>query len=245
MPLSVSPLAAILDRHERVHRNLGAAHLVEMAISRGEGTLTAEGALNVTTGKYTGRSPKDKFVVMEPAVKEHINWGPVNQPMEPAVFERLYQRVLEHLDDQELFVFDGFGGADARYRLPIRVVNEFAWQNLFVRQLFIRPTEAELAVHDPQFTVICAPTFQAEPTRDGTNSEAFIILSMEKRVVLIGGTHYAGEMKKSIFTVLNYLLPFQDVFPMHCSANVGEEGDVALFFGLSGTGKTKIGRAHV
>lgn len=240
MPLSVSPLAAILDRHGRVHRNLGAAHLVEMAVTRGEGILTADGALNVTTGKYTGRSPKDKFVVMEPTVKEQINWGPVNQPMEPAVFERLYQRVLEHLEDRELFIFDGFGGADARYRLPIRVVNEFAWQNLFVRQLFVRPNEAELAVHDPQFTVICAPTFQADPTRDGTNSEAFIILSMEKRVVLIGGTHYAGEMKKSIFTVLNYLLPFQDVFPMHCSANVGEQGDVALFFGLSGTGKTTL-----
>jgi phosphoenolpyruvate carboxykinase (ATP) len=240
MQLSASNLATMLAQSPRVHRNLSPARLVEMAVQRGEGSLTEQGALTVTTGKYTGRSPKDKFVVVEPSVKEHVNWGPVNQPMEPAVFERLYAKVLEHLGHKELFVFDGFAGTDPTYRLPIRVVNEFAWQNLFVHQLFVRPTTQELAQHDPGFTVVCAPTFLANPEEDGTNSEAFIILSFEHRVVLIGGTHYAGEMKKSIFTVMNYLLPLQGIFPMHCSANVGERGDVALFFGLSGTGKTTL-----
>lgn len=235
-----SALATALARCPKVNRNLTAARLVELAVQRSEGTLTAQGALTVTTGKYTGRSPKDKFVVMEPSVKEQINWGPVNQPMEPAVFDRLYHMVLEHLAQKETFIFDGFAGAAPEYRLPIRVVNEFAWQNLFVHQLFVRPTADELATHEPQFTVVCAPSFQADPTLDGTNSEAFIIVSFEHRVVLIGGTHYAGEMKKSIFTVMNYLLPLKGIFPMHCSANVGEKGDVALFFGLSGTGKTTL-----
>ncbi len=240
MPTSVSSLADVLSRNTRVHRNLSPAALVEMAISRGEGILTEQGALQVTTGKYTGRSPRDKFVVAEPSVKEQIDWGPVNQPMDPEVFARLYQRVQAYLEDRELFLFQGFAGADPRYRLPIQVVNEFAWQNLFVHQLFVRPTAQELASHTPEFTVICVPGLKADPERDGTNSEAFIALSFEKKVVLIGGTHYAGEMKKSIFTVLNYLLPNRGIFPMHCSANIGQSGDVALFFGLSGTGKTTL-----
>ena len=240
MQLSASALSDVLARSPKVHRNLSAAQLVETAVRHHEGSLTEQGALTVTTGKYTGRSPKDKFVVVEPRVKEHINWGPVNQPMEPGVFERLYAKVLDYLGEQELFVFDGFAGADPAHRLPIRVINQFAWQNLFVRQLFVRPTEEELALHQPEFTVVCAPGFQAAPAVDGTNSEAFIVLSFEHKVVLIGGTHYAGEMKKSIFTVMNYLLPVQGIFPMHCSANIGERGDVALFFGLSGTGKTTL-----
>jgi phosphoenolpyruvate carboxykinase (ATP) len=240
MQLSASALATMLARSPKLHRNPSVAALVERAVRNNEGTLTAQGALAVTTGKYTGRSPKDKFVVVEPGVKEHINWGPVNQPMEPAVFERLYHKVLDYLSERELFVFDGFAGADTAARLPIRVVNQFAWQNLFVHQLFIRPTAEELAHHEPEFTVVCAPGFEADPAVDGTNSEAFIILSFEHKVVLIGGTHYAGELKKSIFTVMNYLLPMKHIFPMHCSANVGERGDVALFFGLSGTGKTTL-----
>jgi phosphoenolpyruvate carboxykinase (ATP) len=240
MQLTASSLVNVLENCSKLHRNLGVAKLVELAVKRSEGSLTQQGALTVTTGKYTGRSPQDKFVVVEPGVKEQINWGPVNQPMESAVFERLYAKVLDHLSRQELFVFDGFAGSDPKYRLPIRVVNELAWQNLFVHQLFVRPTPAELQEHAPQFTVICAPTFQADRQVDGTNSEAFIIVSFEHRVVLIGGTHYAGEMKKSIFTVMNYLLPLQGAFPMHCSANVGVRGDVALFFGLSGTGKTTL-----
>ncbi|MCF6093005.1 phosphoenolpyruvate carboxykinase (ATP) [Microaerobacter geothermalis] len=225
---------------EQVHFNLSVAKLVENSLRRHEGVLTSNGAIRTTTGKYTGRSPKDKFIVDEASVHDKIAWGSVNQPISPEKFENLYQKVLEYLKGKELFVFDGFAGADPAYRLPIRVVNQYAWHNLFVHQLFIRPTKEELAQHEPQFTVISAPEFQADPEMDGTNSEAFIIISFEKRVILIGGTQYAGEMKKSIFSVMNYLLPEQGVLSMHCSANIGKEGDVALFFGLSGTGKTTL-----
>ncbi|MBE1440734.1 phosphoenolpyruvate carboxykinase (ATP) [Paenibacillus sp. OAS669] len=223
-----------------MHRNASADALIEHALLRKEGQLASTGAFAVTTGKYTGRSPKDKFIVEEPSVMEHIAWGAVNQPMSQVHFEKLYAKAMDYMKARELFVFDGFAGADEEYRLPIRVINERAWHNLFVRQLFIRPTEEELAAHKPEFTVIAMPGLKAEPELDGTNSETFIVVSFERRVVLIGGTEYAGEMKKSIFSVLNYLLPFQGVFPMHCSANVGEKGDVALFFGLSGTGKTTL-----
>lgn len=235
-----STLAEVLGQNPKVHRNLSVAQLVELAAQRNEGHLSQTGAMVVTTGKYTGRSPKDRFVVVEPSVKDQINWGPVNQPIEPAVFERIYAKVLEHLKTKELYIFDGYAGADTNHRLPIRVINEFAWQNLFVHQLFVRPTEAELATHEPEFTVIAVPSLQADPKTDGTHSEAFIIVSFEHRVILIGGTHYAGEMKKSIFSVMNYLLPQKGILPMHCSANIGERGDVALFFGLSGTGKTTL-----
>ncbi|UOF92898.1 phosphoenolpyruvate carboxykinase (ATP) [Fodinisporobacter ferrooxydans] len=224
----------------QVHRNISVAELVEYAIRRHEGILADTGAFCVETGKYTGRSPKDKFLVDEPSVHEHIAWGDVNKPISVEQFNSIYARVQEYIKDKELFIFDGFAGADAAYRLPIRIVNEFAWQNLFVRQLFIRPTTAELNAHIPQFTVIAVPDFQANPAVDGTHSETFIIVSFEKRVVLIGGTHYAGEMKKSIFTVMNYILPMQNVLSMHCSANMGDSGKVALFFGLSGTGKTTL-----
>ncbi len=223
-----------------VHANLPVAQLVEMAVKRGEGILTDKGALNALTGKFTGRSPKDKFVVDEASVHDKVNWGPVNQPISPEKFQALYQDVLEYLQTKELFVFDGFAGADKTYRLPIRVVNEYAWHNLFARQLFIRPTAEELAEHKPEFTVIYAPTFKADPAVHGTNSETFIIISFEQKTVLIGGTEYAGEMKKSIFSVMNLLLPERNVLSMHCSANVGKDGDVALFFGLSGTGKTTL-----
>lgn len=223
-----------------VHFNLSAPELVEIALARNEGKLASNGALTVSTGKFTGRSPKDKYIVDEPSVHEHIAWGPVNQPLRPDQFERLYQKALAYAKDKELFVFDGFGGSDPAFRMPIRVINEYAWQNLFARQLFVRPTEEELKEHKPQFTVISLPGLKADPKEDGTRSETFIVLSFERRIVLIGGTEYAGEIKKSIFSALNYYLPFRDVFPMHCSANVGDQGDVALFFGLSGTGKTTL-----
>jgi len=227
--------------HTNVHYNLPVAALVETALTKGEGTLTSTGALSVATGKYTGRSPKDKYIVRDAHTEHKVHWGPVNQSFDSAKFEALYAKVLDYLrTKEELFVFDGFAGADAAYRLPIRVINEFAWQNQFVHQLFIRPTEEELRTHAPSFTVIGVPNFAATPDVDGTNSETFIIVSFEKRVVLIGGTHYAGEMKKSIFSVMNFLLPEQGVMPMHCSANIGRDGDVALFFGLSGTGKTTL-----
>jgi phosphoenolpyruvate carboxykinase (ATP) len=226
---------------ERTQRNLSPAALVVEAVKRGEATLASNGALVATTGKRTGRSPKDKFVVKDTSTADRVAWGAVNQPFDAARFEALEERVLDHLRGRDLFVQDLYAGADERYRLPIRVVNELAWHNLFVRQLFVRPTKDELTKHRPEFTVIAAPNFKADPKRDGTNSDAFIIVNFARRTVLLGGTHYAGEMKKSIFSVMNYLLPQRDVFPMHCSANLLEDGKTtALFFGLSGTGKTTL-----
>ncbi|HFJ9314186.1 MULTISPECIES: phosphoenolpyruvate carboxykinase (ATP) [Bacillus cereus group] len=220
---------------------LSVPQLVEKVLMRDEGKLTSTGAVSASTGKYTGRSPKDKFIVKEASVADKIAWGAVNQPISEEHFNKLYTKVLEYLKEkEELFVFKGFAGADRNYRLPIQVINEYAWHNLFVHQLFIRPTEEELTTHESEFTIVSAPNFKADPAVDGTNSEAFIMVSFEKRIVLIGGTEYAGEMKKSIFSIMNFLLPEQDILSMHCSANVGEEGDVALFFGLSGTGKTTL-----
>ncbi len=202
--------------------------------------MAANGAVVAATGKYTGRSPKDKFVVKDAMTADKVAWGAVNQPFDPAKFSALHERILEYLDERELYVQDLFCGADTTYRLPVRFVNEFAWHNLFVRQLFIRPSAAELKAHKAEFTVISAPGFKADPRRDGTASEAFVILNFSERVVLIGGGEYAGEMKKSIFSIMNFLMPPRNVFPMHCSANVGHDGVTALFFGLSGTGKTTL-----
>jgi len=233
-------LASIgLYNTKNIYKNLSVPRLVEEALKRGEGFLTESGALNVYTGKYTGRSPNDKFIVDEPSVHDKIWWGN-NKPIQPENFERLYKRLMAYLQNRDLFVFDGFAGADPKYRLPIRVINEYAYQNLFCHQLFIVPTEEELKSHEPGFTVICAPGFKADPEIDKVNSEVFIVISFEKKVVIIGGTQYAGEMKKSIFSVLNYLMPEQGVLSMHCSANVGQDGTTALFFGLSGTGKTTL-----
>ncbi|PTM57576.1 phosphoenolpyruvate carboxykinase (ATP) [Desmospora activa] len=223
-----------------IHSNLSTSQLVEQALRRGEGTLTSTGAFLATTGKYTGRSPKDKYLVDEPSSHDQIEWGSVNRPMQPAVFDRLLERVQHYLSAKEVFIFDGYAGNDPHFRLPLRVINEYAWHNLFVRQLFVRPTDQELKEHQPAFTVISAPGFMADPEKDGTRSETFIAVSLERRIILIGGTRYAGEMKKSIFSVMNYLLPQQGVLPMHCSANRGPTGDTALFFGLSGTGKTTL-----
>ncbi|GBF11239.1 phosphoenolpyruvate carboxykinase (ATP) [Tepidibacillus sp. HK-1] len=223
-----------------VYFNLEVPKIIELAIQRKEGILTKTGALLTTTGKYTGRSPKDRFIVDEKENHDKIAWGIVNQPINEEIFYSLYQKVLQYLQDKEIFVFDGYAGANKKYQLPIRVVNEFAWHNLFVQQLFIRPTKEELESHQAEFTVISAPGFKANPTVDGTNSEAFIMLNLKEKIVLIGGTEYAGEMKKSIFSVMNFLLPQKNVLSMHCSANVGKNGDVALFFGLSGTGKTTL-----
>lgn len=223
-----------------IHYNLTESRLVEIALERKEGDLASSGALRVLTGKYTGRSPKDKYIVQDASVEHEIDWGAVNQPLPGYLFERLYEKARNYMADKELYIFDGFAGADSAHRLPIRIINEYAWHNLFVRQLFIRPAPEELAAHRAEFTVYALPGLKADPAADGTRSEAFICISFEKKIVLIGGTEYAGEMKKSIFSVMNYLLPKQDVLPMHCSANLGEKGDVALFFGLSGTGKTTL-----
>lgn len=223
-----------------VSRNLPISKLVEKALLNGDGKLANTGALAVTTGKYTGRSPEDRFIVDEPSVHGDINWGKINKPIEPSKFDSIYGKLAAYLQNRELFVFDGFVGADKNYRLPVRVINEYASQNLFIHQLLVRPTDEELNNFIPGFTIICAPGFKAIPEIDGTNSEAFIILNFQKNMVIIGGSQYAGEIKKSIFTVMNYIMPKKNVFPMHCSANIGEGGDVALFFGLSGTGKTTL-----
>ncbi|WP_027409575.1 phosphoenolpyruvate carboxykinase (ATP) [Anoxybacillus tepidamans] len=239
--VDVTNKLAVLLQQQNIQQNLSVPQLVEKILARKEGVLTATGAVATTTGKYTGRSPKDKYIVEEASTKTKINWGTVNQPISEEAFDKLYNKVLDYLmTKEEVFVFKGFAGADPKYRLPIQVINEFAWHNLFAHQLFIRPTQEELQTHEAQFTVISAPNFKADPAVDGTKSETFIIISFERRIVLIGGTEYAGEIKKSIFSVMNYLLPEQDILSMHCSANVGQEGDVALFFGLSGTGKTTL-----
>jgi len=226
-------------RSRRVHWNLSTAALYEEAVRRQEAAIAAGGPLACRTGQHTGRSPNDKFIVREPSSEAHIDWGKVNRPMDPARFEALHADLLSSLSDKELFVQDCFAGADPKYRLPVRVINELAWHNLFARSLFLADTNVA-AARVPEFTVIDVPSFKSTPARHGTNSDVVIAVHFAKRLVLIGGTSYAGEMKKSIFSVLNYVLPMQHVLPMHCSANIGAGGDVALFFGLSGTGKTTL-----
>ena len=226
--------------HSRINFNLGADELYAEALSRSEGVLASNEALVVSTGKFTGRSPKDKFIVRAPESEKNVWWGTVNRDISQEHFEKLYKKMVAAMNEKELYVADLFAGADPTYRLPIRVINEYAWHNLFCHQLFIRPNPAELAEHRPQFTIIDMPSVKADPATDGTTSSTFIILNLEKGLILIGGTEYAGEMKKSIFTTLNYLLPLQGVMPMHCSANIGPKGDTAIFFGLSGTGKTTL-----
>lgn len=223
-----------------IHYNLSVPALYEAAIQRGEATLAKDGPLIAHTGQHTGRSPNDKFIVDEPTIHDRIGWGKVNKPLSEAQFDGLYTRMIDYLKDKELFVLDCFAGADESYRLPVRVVTEFAWHSLFARNMFIRPTPDELFDLAPTFTIIDAPNFKADPALDGTRSEVFIVINFARRLVIIGGTEYAGEIKKSVFTVLNTLLPGQGVLPMHCSANFGDAGDTAIFFGLSGTGKTTL-----
>ena len=224
-----------------VHWNPSVASLVEDAVRRGEGVIAEHGPLVCRTAPHTGRSPHDKFIVREPSSEAHVWWGAVNQSLEPAQFELLRRDMLAHLGGRELYVRDGYAGADPRFRLPIRVITETAWHNLFAHHMFIREEDPlRLAAHQPEFTVLSAPSFQADPDRHGTNSSTAVAIHFGERLVLIGGTQYAGEIKKSIFTVMNYLLPHQSVMPMHCSANRSRSGATALFFGLSGTGKTTL-----
>jgi phosphoenolpyruvate carboxykinase (ATP) len=236
--MHISDIAELLSEG-RTHFNLSPALLVEHSLRRNEAKMAANGAIDGFTNR-TGRSPKDKFIVKDETTANTIHWGAVNVPIDAEKFDALYARVMEHLQGRDLFVQDLFCGADPAYRLPVRIVTEYAWHNLFVHQLFIRPTAQELKTHHPEFTVICAPEFDSIPSRDGVNSEVFILVSFSRRTVLVGGTSYAGEMKKSIFGIMNFLLPPRNVFPMHCSANVGHNGVSALFFGLSGTGKTTL-----
>lgn len=223
-----------------VYRNLEPAQLVEHALRRGEGQLSNTGALCVRTGKYTGRSPNDKFIVDSEGVHDDIAWGKINVPTTQAVFDALYEKMVAYLQNREIFVFDGFAGADTRHTKAFRIVNELASQNLFIHQLLLRPTAEQLADYKTDFTIICVPGFKCDPQRDHTHSEAAIMIDYEKKLVLIAGSQYAGEIKKSVFSVMNYLMPKEGVFPMHCSANIGKDGDSAIFFGLSGTGKTTL-----
>lgn len=215
--------------------------LYELIVRRGEGLITHMGAVEVKTGHYTGRAANEKFIVDEPSCHEHINWGKVNRPFDPVRFDALFKRMAAYLHGKDLFVQDCFAGASPEHRLPVRVIAEKAWHALFARNMFIKATQEELVKFEPAFTVIDMPSFHAVPSSDGTNTETFIIVNFAKRLILIGGTSYAGEIKKSIFTILNYLLPLdKKVLSMHCSANAGKKGDTAIFFGLSGTGKTTL-----
>jgi phosphoenolpyruvate carboxykinase (ATP) len=237
---SAQGAAPVPEYQGTAHMNFPRAAIAEQIILRGEGKLTSKGALTIQTGKYTGRSPKDRFIVRDEITGPIVDWGDVNQPFDPTRFDALYDRVLDHLRNREVWVQDAFAGHHPGHRLPIRVVCERAYHALFTANLFVTPTPEELVAHSPEFTILAAPDFQAIPERDGTRSEVFVILNFTRKIVLIGGTLYAGEIKKSVFSTLNTLLPARDVLPMHCSANVGEAGDVALFFGLSGTGKTTL-----
>lgn len=234
------PEAHGLGSAKQVHWTLTSPALVEHVIRRGEGMLAHFGSLVVRTGEHTGRSANDKFIVRQPDSEGRIWWGKVNHPIDEVHFEAVYRDLMNYLPGRELYVQDTAAGADPAYRLPIRVISEFAWHSLFGRNLFLRLPPEELAGHTPRFTVLHIPGFKASPETHGTRSEVFILLNFRRGLVLIGGTSYAGEVKKAVFTVMNYLLPQQGVLPMHGSANVGPKGDVALFFGLSGTGKTTL-----
>ena len=224
----------------KIHRNFQVKKLIELVIEKNEAILTANGAVSVRTGKYTGRSPDDRFIVDDEQTHDSVDWGKINHPFPEDKFDKIFEKMKRHVKDKEIFIFDGFVGADLEHRLPIRVITDHAWQNLFVRQLFIRPSAAELESHKPEYVLLALNEFKAIPEVDGTRTEAFIILNYTKKIVLIGATPYAGEIKKAMFSVMNYVLPPKDVFPMHCSANIGKKGDTALFFGLSGTGKTTL-----
>lgn len=215
--------------------------LYEQIIKRGEGLVSHMGALAVKTGHYTGRAANEKFIVDEPTCHENVAWGKVNKPFDPQKFDELYKRMLAYMDGRNLFVQDCFAGADREHRLPLRIITERAWHSLFARNMFIRATPEEMENHEPRFALINLPGFHSIPSIDGTHSEAFIIVNLGRKLILIGGTSYAGEIKKSIFTILNYILPVEmKILSMHCSANVGPKGDAAVFFGLSGTGKTTL-----
>lgn len=230
-----------IEGASHVNWSLGVANLYEETVKRREGVIAASGPIICSTGQHTGRSPNDKFVVKEPSSEKNVAWGKVNRAIAQDKFDSIHRRMCAYLRGKEIFVQDCWAGADPAFRLPIRIVTEKAWHSLFARHMLIPEKDpAKRLEHQPEFTIIDAPNFTADPASDGTHSETFILLNFAKKLVLIGGTNYAGEIKKSVFTIMNYLLPIKDVLPMHCSANIGDRGDVALFFGLSGTGKTTL-----
>ncbi|MFT6557873.1 phosphoenolpyruvate carboxykinase [Sneathiella sp.] len=220
--------------------NLSAPSLYKEALTRNEATLSEGGALVALTGQHTGRSANDKFIVKEASSKDNIWWGKVNKPFDDAKFATLHKKMIDYLQGKEVFVQDCYAGAHLDHRLPVRIITECAWHNLFARNMFIQPEKSELAEFKPEFTVLQVPSFEADPAVDGTRSEVFVLANFAERLVIIGGTSYAGEIKKSVFSLLNYLLPEKNIMPMHCSVNVSNAGDSAVFFGLSGTGKTTL-----
>ncbi len=236
------PLASQgIETRANVLANLGTAPLIEQAVKNGEGMLAADGPFVVATGKHTGRSAKDKFIVKDAETEDTVWWGKTNVPMTPQHFAALKEDFLAAVADKDqLYVADLFGGSQGEHRVNVRVINELAWHNLFIRTLLVRPTERELEGFVPEYTIIDLPSFRADPERHGSRTETVIAVNFTEKLILIGGTAYAGEMKKSVFGILNYLLPTKGVMPMHCSANIGPEGDTAVFFGLSGTGKTTL-----
>jgi len=236
----LAQLSAFGIKPSKVHRNLSTDDMVAIAVERKEGVVNSTGSLSVNTGKYTGRSPDDRFLVYDDTTHDTVDWGKINHQFPSGKFEKLFEKMKDFVDNKELFVFDGFVGADPGTRLPIRVINDHVWQSMFSSNLFIRPTTEELEKHEPEFTILCINDFLADPEIDGTRTDVFILIDLTRKIVLIGGTEYAGEMKKSMFGIMNFLLPDRNIFPMHCSANIGEKGDTALFFGLSGTGKTTL-----
>jgi phosphoenolpyruvate carboxykinase (ATP) len=245
--MSYNPRARCLMQLEKMdirlgklHRNLSVPSLIEIAIYRKEGNLSSTGAFSVKTGKFTGRSPDDKYIVDDEYTHNSVDWGKVNHSISEENFDKIFTRMKKYIEGKEFFVFDGFVGADNNSRLPIRVITDKAWHTLFATQIFIRPTLRELESHEPEFTLLSVNDFRAVPELEGTRTETFIIINFKKRIVLLGSTSYAGEIKKAMFSVMNYILPTKGIFPMHCSANVGNRGDTALFFGLSGTGKTTL-----
>lgn len=242
LELTASPISFLdFSTQGKVYHNLTPAELVEHALARKEGYLTSTGAFMADTGKFTGRSPKDRYVVKDELTEDSVWWGDINIPVSQETFDHLLQKMLVFLEKKDLFVRDAFAGSDPEHRLNLRVINTWAWHNLFCSNMFLRPSQEELENFEHDFTIICAPGFEADPATDGVQNPNFAILNLSKRMILIGGTGYAGEMKKGIFSVLNFLLPHEkNVLSMHCSANVGKDGDTAVFFGLSGTGKTTL-----
>lgn len=241
LPKTSNSPATSLPVAKELLLNLSPAELIEHAIRNGEGSLTNTGALACDTGTFTGRSPKDRFIVFDDKTANTVWWGEVNIPFDEDKFDALHQKMLDFAADKQVYVRYAYAGANPNYRLNLQVINTWAWHNLFCYNMFLRPRAEELTNFDPNFTIICIPEFKANPAIDGTRQSNFAILNLTKRVILIGGTGYAGEMKKGIFSVLNYLLPQErNTLSMHCSANIGEAGDTAIFFGLSGTGKTTL-----
>ena len=228
-------------KHDNVHYQLAPSRLQEITLEKNMGKEASSGALAVNTGEFTGRSPMDRFIVKDKITEEKVWWGDINIPFEPSKFDALYDKVIAYLNEKELYVRDCYACADHNYRMDIRVINEYPWSNMFAYNMFIRPTEEELKNFDPEWTVVNAPGFMADATIDGTRQHNFAILNFTRKIALIGGTGYTGEIKKGIFSALNFILPVQkNTLPMHCSANVGKNGETAIFFGLSGTGKTTL-----